>query len=261
MTSFSPVSPVSLQTGLDGLKRRNAGQKPITNYFFQAMDRVSNLQVLESAKSLCFLHDEWDFSRLYFYTYDAGDLQEKLQRASWPPIVVADWISKEGNAPVHALLENLGFHAHATYDRIIYKTPRHERPNDDLHFAEPSDSEAIHGLLFRVFDKYADHIISLEELCALIGQNRVILTRHAQEGIDGLVIFPINGQNCNFNFLYNSGGLLKLSRLLGNFYGVLSERGVQTGFSWVRRTRPLVLRLHESFGWMRDGFVDYIYMR
>jgi hypothetical protein len=261
MTSFSPASPVSLQTGLDSLKRRNAGQKPITNYFFQAMDKVANLRVLESPKSLCFLHDEWDFSRLYFCTYDAADLQIELQSAPWPPIVVSDWISKEGNAPVHALLENLGFHTHAMYDRIIYKTLRLERSNDDLLFAEPGDSEAIHGLLFRVFDKYADHIISLEELCVLVGQRRIILTRDAQQAIDGLVIFPINGQNCNFNFLYNSGGLLKLSRLLGNFYGVLSERGVQSGFSWVRRTRPLVLKLHESFGWKRDGIVDYIYVR
>jgi hypothetical protein len=155
----------------------------------------------------------------------------------------------------------LGFHLHATYDRIVCKSIRSERPNARMGLAGITECDAIHALLFRVFDKYTDHIMPIEELGELITQKQVLLSRSPQGAIDGLVVFPVNGQNCNFNFLYNSGGSLALAQLLGNFYGVLTERGIQSGFSWVRRTRPLVLKLHESFGWKRDGLVDYIYLR
>ena len=261
MSSFSTVTPALLQSALDDLKRRNAGQKPLTNYFFQRLDAVSNLRMVVSEKSLCFLHDEWDFARFYCYTFDAGDLKQAVMSQPWPALVVADWISKEAIAPADSLLDSLGFHLHAIYDRIVCKSFRRERPNAHMCLASPADGDPIHSLLFRVFDKYADHIMPVEELGELILQRQVLLSRNPQGVLDGLVVFPVSGQNCNYNFLYNSAGPLGLARLLGNFYGILTERGIQSGFSWVRRTRPSVLKLHQSFGWKTDGLVDYIYMR
>lgn len=261
MSSFSQVTAIFLNNALDRLKKRYAGQKPLTNYFHQRLEQVANLRMLESARSVCFLFDEWDFARLYFYTFDVTELGITLQGLNWPPILVTDWISKDGTAPIESALTSAGFHLHAIYDRIIYKILRREVTNAHLTFAVPSDCREIHALLFRVFDKYADHIMPLEELRQLISREQVILSRNIERMIDGLVVLPTNGQNCNFNFLYSTGGSLNLSRLLGNFYGVLTERGIQTGFSWVRRTRPLVLKLHQSFGWKTDGLVDYIYMR
>jgi hypothetical protein len=258
---MSPVTPIGLNDALDRLKKRNTGRKPLTNYFRQSLDAVPNLRMFESGESVCFFFDEWDFVRFHFYSFDPAGLGTALQGLNWPPIVVGDWISKEGTSSVDMFLTNSGFHLHATYDRIIYKSLRRESTNVHLGFASPSDSEAIFALLFRVFDKYADHIMPLQELDQLIVREQVILSRGTDRLIDGLVILPTNGQNCNFNFLYSTGGSLNLSRLLGNFYGVLTDRGIQTGFSWVRRTRPLVLKLHQSFGWKTDGLVDYIYMR
>jgi hypothetical protein len=261
MISFSPVNSAGLQSAIDGLKRRNTGQTSLTNYFFQPMDRVRNLRMLESEKTICFSHDEWDFTRLYFWTFDAASLEQKLEAVRWPPLVVADWISKTDTGAVGECLTKLGFHVHAIYDRIICKSIRSERPNTHIRLANLSDRGPIHALLFQVFDKFADHIMPIDELGELIVQEQVILSHDQQDIIDGLVIFPIHGHSCNFNFLYNSGGSLSLAHLLGNFYGILTERGVQSGFSWVRRTRPLVLKLHESFGWKKDGLVDRIYLR
>jgi hypothetical protein len=175
--------------------------------------------------------------------------------------VVTDLITKEDTSAVEPCLTNVGFHLHTAYDRIVCKSIRQERASDNLFLADESDCEEIHALLFRVFDKYSDHIMPIEELSNLCMQKEVLLTHDPSGSIDGLVVFPINGKTCNFNFLYNSSGLLRLPQLLGNFYGILTERAIQTGFGWVRRTRPLVLKLHESFGWKKDGLVDYIYMR
>jgi hypothetical protein len=261
VTAFSKVRPVQFHAALDGLKRRNAGHKLFTNYFLQPLDEAENFRMLESQESLCFVFDEWDFARFHFCTFNALQLATELQDIKWPPIVVADWISKDGSISAESLLTGAGFHLHAIYDRILYKNLRSEHTNTQLKFADPAERESIHALLFRVFDKYTDHIMSLAELDELISREQVIVSRDTHSAINGLVILPTNGQNCNFNFLYNSGGALNLSHLLGNFYGVLTERGIQAGFSWVRRTRPQVLKLHQSFGWKKDGLVDYIYMR
>ena len=261
MTLFSPVTLPLLQSALDRLKRRNTGQKPLTNYFLQGLHAVENLRMLESEKSVCFFFDEWDFSRFYFHTFDVAELEADLQRLKWPPIVVADWISKQGPAPAEKLLASSGFHLHTIYDRMYCRNLRREPPPPPAQLASERDLATIHDSLLRVFDKYADHIISVQELRDLIGRDQVIVSRDPQDKIDGYIIFPISGQGCHFNFLYNGGSPARLTHLLGNFYGALSDRGVQSAFGWVRRTRPLVLKLHQSFGWKTDGLVDYIYMR
>jgi hypothetical protein len=217
--------------------------------------------MMESEESLYFVFDEWDFARLHFCTFDAVKLATEIQKIKWPPIVVTDWISKSGSSSAEALITGAGFHLHAIYDRILYKSLRSENTNTQLKFADLAERDSIHALLFRVFDKYADHIMPIQELDDLISQKQVIVSRDSRLAISGLVVLPTNGQNCNFNFLYNSGGAVNLSQLLGNFYGLLTERGIQAGFSWVRRTRPQVLKLHQSFGWKTDGLVDYIFMR
>src|SRR5271169_1815871 len=208
--SFSPTQPLLLQGALDDLKRRNAGQHPITNYFFQALGKSANLRMQMSARSLCFLHDEWDFSRFYFFTFDLGDLEEIFRGINWPPIVVVDWISKSGSAVVESLMTAAGFHLHAVYDRILCRNFRPERLGAPAELAQIEELETIHGSLFRVFDKYADHINPVEELAELIGQRQVIVSRDPQGKIDGCVVFPIAGSSCNFNFLYNNGGSVRL---------------------------------------------------
>jgi hypothetical protein len=259
--SFSPTTPLLLQGALDDLKRRDAGQHTLTNYFFQSLNKSANLRMLTSQRSLCFLNDEWDFSRFHFCTFHLADLQEIFHGINWPPIVVVDWISKNGSASVDSLLSGAGFHLHAIYDRILCRNFRCERPEGPVQLAKLEELDTIHCLLLRVFDKYADHINSVEELAELISRQQVVVSRDPQGKIDGFVVFPIAGSSCNFNFLYNSGGPVRLVKLLGSFYGALAERGVQSGFSWVRRTRPMVLKLHQSFGWKTDGLVDYIYMK
>jgi hypothetical protein len=261
VTAFSNVTQVQFQAALDGFKRRNAGHKLFTNYFLQPLSEVENLRMVESEESLCFVFDEWDFARFHFCTFDASKLAAELQKIRWPSIVVTDWISKGDSSSAETLLTGAGFHLHAIYDRILYKNLRREHTNTQLTLANPAERESIHALLFRVFDKYADHIMPLKELNELISREQVIVSRDSHSAINGLVILPTNGQNCNFNFLYNSGGASNLSHLLGNFYGVLTARGIEAGFSWVRRTRPQVLKLHQSFGWKTDGLVDYIFMR
>lgn len=261
MISFSSTTATNLQGALDDLKKRNPLQKPFTNYFRQPLDKVANLRLHQTERSVCFLHDEWDFSRLYIYTLDIAEVQAILHQVSWPPIVVADWISRESSRSEQPLFFDSGFHLHAIYDRLACRNLKREIPAVPGVLATSADLNALHYLLLRVFDKYADHIVGVEELLELITQGQVLVSLDRQGMIDGSVIFRISGQSCNFNFLYSSGSLKVLTQLLAGFYGLLTERHVQFVFGWIRRTRPLVVRLHEWYGWKSDGLVDYIYMR
>jgi hypothetical protein len=261
VTGWSSVTPAALQAGLDGLRRRHPGKAAAGNYFRQTLDRVPNLRMIETEDSICFLHDEWDLSRLYVATHDPQDLRRLLTAATWSPIVATDWISRSENVDVEFALTEAGFHLHATYDRIVCQAFRRPSTNTHVRLAVSTDGDHIHWLLLQVFDKYADHIMAVDELRRLIAQQEVIVSRNDADQITGFVVFPISGRACNFNFLYNNGGVANLFHLLTNFYGTLAARGVESGFSWVRRTRPEVLKLHRSFGWNTDGLIDHIYLR
>jgi len=218
--------------------------------------------MFQSEKNIVFLFDEWDFARFHFCSFDIKSLEADLQTLEWSPITVADWISKEGPSPVDTLLIKAGFHRHAIYDRIICrKVMTSTRLEESPELANTGDVNAIHYLLLRAFDKYAEHIISVEELHDFILRKQVIVSRDSQSAINGFVIFPTRGRSCHFNYLYNSGGPERLAYLLKAFYRALSEQGVAFAFGWVRRTKIRVLRLHQSFGWKTDGLVDYIYLR
>lgn len=258
---FSAITPESLSTALDDLKRRNAGKRGLTNYFFTPLKNETNLRALCSERSICFVHDEWDFARVYFQSYDPEDLQQCLAGVEWPPIAVLDWITKEGSARLEPVLSCAGFHLHGVYDRIVCNHFQEGPLGSDLTLATEEQCSYLHCSLFRIFDKYADHIMPQEELRRLILEQQVLISQGPTGAINGFVVFPIANQNCNFNFLYNEGGLGNLTRLLQGFYGLLGARQVKAGFSWVRRTRPLVLKLHKSFGWKTDGLTDYIYVR
>ena len=261
MTTFSAVSPEKLQNALDNLKKRNRGCSLLTNFFFQPLLRVENLVMIETDRTICFMHDEWDFSRLYLCSYDSSDLINTLKSTDMPPIVVADWISRESDFEVHKILLNLGFHLHTVYERIVCQNPRRETTNARLCWADYNDCEAVHLLLFRAFDKYADHIMVFADLADLVKKKQILLSRSQNGIIEGFIIFLVEMNRCHLNFLYHAGNHLDLAYLLGNFYGVIRERGLHTIFGWVRRTRPMVLQLHQSFGWKPDGLLDHIYMR
>lgn len=262
MNAFVPATSAEVQAAMQELKSHHAGASPLTNYFHQPLEQQPNLRLMKSENSLCVSHSEWDFTRLYFYSFDEAGLTMMLKDVEqWPAIVVCDWLSKEGSARAGAFLEPAGFHLHAIYDRLICRPLRKDQPNSALHFADESDVELLHYWLLKIFDKYCDHIMSVDELREVILRKEAMISRDSSGEIKGFGVFPVSGQNCNFNFLYNNGDPITLAKSLGNFYGVMNQRGVRSAFGWVRRTRPTVLKLHETFGWRRDGLVDYIFMR
>ncbi|MGH7782231.1 MAG: hypothetical protein ACREO5_00075 [Candidatus Binatia bacterium] len=174
---------------------------------------------------------------------------------------MADWVSKESSRSDLPLFTGGGFHVDAVYDRLACGNLKREAREVQRTLATNADLTALHYLLLCVFDKYADHIVSVAEFAELIRLGEVLVSRDKQGAIDGAVVFRTLGGSCNFNFLYHSGSFEALTHLLNGFYKLLAEKDIHSIFGWVRRTRPLVAKLHEWYGWKKDGLVDYIYMR
>jgi hypothetical protein len=130
-----------------------------------------------------------------------------------------------------------------------------------LEYATPDDLDQLHADLFRVFNKYTDHLPTKDRLLGYIVNHQVIVNRRNCR-ILGAVCFQLQGLRVNYNYLYNlSGDGIDFLRLQNNFYGVMHQRGIRAGFLWINQTNTLLAALHQSMGWRFHGLQDYFYLR
>ena len=231
-----------------------------TNYFRQEMVGPRILTAAK-ARSILLANDEHDFFRLYFFTSDPADLEQILRDVDFPGDVVAGYLTKAADENIAAAFQQSGFNPIATYRRMItYQLPR-QRPNAALEYAIAADVDQLYEDLFQAFNKYTDHLPTENRVHGYVVNEWVIVNRQAGQ-IVGAVCFQLKGPRVNYNYLYNlSGNPLDFLRLQNNFYGVMHQRGIRTGFLWINQTETRLAALHESMGWRFDGLKDYFYLR
>jgi hypothetical protein len=244
--------------GMAAVKSR-FGPGCITNFFRQEMmgDRVL---MADSECSVVFLSAEFDFYRLYFFTREVADLGRLLASTRLPGPTVSGYLSKVPVPGVNEAFAAAGFSAHARYRRMTsVRLPR--RPASDVSYAEAHEVQGLHQELFAIFDRFTDHLPTKEKLATFVSQRQVIVNR--RDGvISGAVIFQILDGRVNYNYLFNrSADPMDLLRLQTNFYGVMAERGIQSGFLWVNEANTQIVRLHASLGWKFDGLVDQFFLQ
>jgi hypothetical protein len=232
-----------------------------TNYFRQEMVGPQILTAATAKRSVLLANDEHDFFRLYFFTNDLADLEQMLREADYPADVVAGYLTKAADENVASTFQRSGFNPIATYNRMLsYRLPT-QRPNPALEYAVPADVDQIHEGLFRTFNKYTDHLPTKNRLLGYVVNHQVIVNRQAGRVL-GAVCFQLQGPRVNYNYLYNlSADALDFLRLQNNFYGVMYQRGIRTGFLWINQTETRLAALHQSMGWRFDGLHDYFYLR
>ena len=256
---FKPDTLASVHRQMALIKDQSTGAI-FTNYFRQEMVGLQILTVA-TARSVLLANDEHDFFRLYFFTSDLADLGQILGDVDFPSEIVAGYLTKVADENVAAAFQRSGFKPIATYRRMItYRLPA-QRPNPALEYASAADVGQLHEDLFRVFNKYTDHLPTKNRLDDYVANQWVIVNRQAGR-IIGAVFFQLQGARVNYNYLYNiSGNGLDFLRLQNNFYGVMHQRGICAGFLWVNQTNTRLAALHQSMGWCFDGLKDYSYFR
>ena len=231
-----------------------------TNYFRQELPGGAIFST-GTERTIIFVIAEHDFFRLFFFTTDLADFGQVLAGVEFSGAVVAGYLSKSGEAPICEIFRKSGFENIAIYRRMTnLKLPR--RPvSASIQYAGQSDVEMIRRGLFEIFNKYTDHLPTQERLLTYINNRQVLVDRREGE-ILGVLIFQMHGKQVNCNYLYNrSADGLALLMMQSNFYGLMNEKGVRSGFLWVNSTNFGVSRMQESLGWKFDGLQDHFYLK
>ena len=136
LMKFKPDTLARVHEQMAHIKAQSTGGF-FTNYFRQEMVGPQILTAATAAAS-CWLNDEHDFFRLYFFTSDLADLEQILRDVDFPGDVVAGYLTKaadERRRNVAAAFQQSGFSPIATYRRMItYRLPP-QRPNPALEYA------------------------------------------------------------------------------------------------------------------------------
>ena len=97
-----------------------------------------------------------------------------------------------------------------------------------------------------------DHLPTIHKLSEFI-KNQQVLVMKKDGSISGYLIFQIQGKKSFLNYWYNEKEPLNSLLLLVNFYGLMHEYGVKSGFGWVNAENTEVIKTHEKFGYRFDG--------
>ncbi len=256
---FQPDNLSDISLKMDAIKVRSSGGF-FTNYFQQPM--VGNqLLSAQTDHSILFLNDEFDFYRLFYFTNDLPDLGGALKDLELSETTVASYLNTSLDERIPARFLESGFEEIATFQRMINNGLPIYRTNRALRFAEAGDLEELYQGLFTVFNKYTDRLPTKDRLANFIAKQQVLVNRN-QDGILGCVVFQIQRKRVNVSHLYNrSDNNLDTLMLLSNFYGLMHERGIRSGFLWVNSTNLNVIKMQRTFGWIFDGVQDRCYLK
>ena len=256
---FKPDTLANAHERMRQIKAQSTGGF-FTNYFRQEMVGTQILTVATD-RSVLVINDEHDFFRLYFFTNDLRDFEQTLRASEYPGDVVAGYLTRAEDKNITEAFQRSGFNPIANYRRMVsFQLPK-QRPNAALEYASAADLNRLHEHLFRVFNKYTDHLPTKSRLLGYIENRQVIVIRHEQR-IGGAVCFQLQGPRVNYNYIYSlSDNPLDFLQLQNNFYGVMHQREIGAGFLWVNRSNERLAALYQSSGWRFDGLEDFFYFR
>jgi hypothetical protein len=239
--------------------RAVAGGDFAANYFRQELSSDA-LLAASTRKSVIFASPDLDFHRLYFFSSDLVDLGDLFDSVELTSTMVAEYLAKETDPRIVSLLTGAGFERYALFHRMTNDRLPPGKTNRSLELALPEDTGAIHRDLLETFDKFTDHLPTQQRLGDCIVRQQVLVSRIAGE-IRGWAVFPLHLGRVHFNYLKSSGRPLDAVRLLANFYGLMSERSIRSGFLWVNDLNTGVIDMHRRFGWRFDGLRGHFFVR
>ncbi len=243
---------------IDEIKAGAAGSFA-TNYFRQELSSTA-LRAASTSQSLVFVSDDLDFRRLYFFTTEPDDLAAVLAALEITGNLVAEYLAKEPDPRIVRALTGAGFGEYALFHRMTNDRLPRATTNRSLELATENDVDAIHRDLLQTFDRFTDHLPSQERLAGYITHQQVLVSRIAGE-IRGWAVFPLHLGRVHFNYLKSAGRPLDAIRLLMNFYGLMTERNIRSGFLWVNDRNSGVIEMHRRFGWAFDGLRGHFFVK
>jgi hypothetical protein len=249
----------AVQRRMDAIKAGGGG--PVyTNYFRQPL--AGPIVSLVAQGSACvFLVTDHDFFRPYFYARGLASLVPLLAGLTERELCL-DLITKKEDPKLEQALAEAGFSFYGLYRRYTNRTFPAKKTNRALRYAKPEQADELYRRLWLDFDKFKDHLPDRDKVNGQITAQQVLVTRGEPTDVGGYLIFDLQGLKCNLN--YWAGGdddALGAYNLLVNFYGLMHDKGITSGFAWVDAEKEPVIRVHQTFGFRFDGLMDRIFVK
>lgn len=200
---------------------------------------------------------EYDFYRLFIQSADIAEAKKLLNNLNWERYVT-NIPSKKPIPEWYDLLESSGFENIGIYNRY-YSTKVKMRKSASGDFASIGDLDAIDTLLKSNFSLYTDYLPTYKQLCEMIDNNQVLVSRDEQGNVKGTLIYTLQGKKCYYNAWIDFSG--KGLFLLYKAYNIAVENGIQYVYFWVNSTNVNVINLHLMMGAKPDGLVDYTFIK
>jgi hypothetical protein len=257
------LEPLSLADIMEGITRvrRHASASMLTNWFGN-LHSAGPFPALITEDTLLFLDADRDFRHVLFASTSPAALDRLLQCCPHGGIYALDYLTKAlGHEWEEVFLRN-GFIRRANYQRIASVFPKFPPVRGETLFAREDEAEYVYQLLPQVFDRYLDHLPSIEQVREMIRDRRVLVNRMDRD-ISGLFIFQIHGQRAHLNYWWShpaaspNAGL----ELLIRAYHEMGLRAIRAVHAWVNVINDRVIRIHRHFGLNPDGLCNYIYTR
>lgn len=211
------------------------------------------------------IEDKHFFNELYFFLDDIEkiDWNDLSKRLNAYDKLVINYVNREG-AFDFQLAEKLGFDFYRKYirKRFINKNPKKYRELMDVIYADVEDCNTIYRLLYDVFDPIGDWLVDENELKELI-QNKNVLKISLGQDIAGVFLFEDTGKTTyartlcvNPKYQNNVFGYSLYSKYINDHID-----DYKMFYLWVDAANEGVHKLHDNFGYIEDGLVNYIYVR
>lgn len=253
MIQFSNIDnkdiPATLNQILQGKKL------VLSNYFGVGNDDECSVYLGDN--TVLIRKTEYDFYRLFIQSADIAEAKKLLNNLNGERYVI-NIPSKKPIPEWYDLLESSGFENIGIYNRY-YSTKVKLRKSASGDFATIEDSEAIDNLLKSNFSLYTDYLPTYKQLCEMIENNQVLVSRDEQGNVKGTLIYTIQGKKCYYNAWIDFSG--KGLFLLYKAYNIAVEHGIQYVYFWVNSTNVNVINLHLMMGAQPDGLKDYTFIK
>lgn len=244
---------------LDRLSEK-ISHKLITNFYWSRFNS-DDLIVYKEDNTVVILDKEFDFYRIYFYSDNLSTIEEILNSIKGKTLIL-EYLAKERPARIIDLLEKVNFSEFSVHHKIVNKTLPRLKINKELHFANKYDAEEIYNSLINNFNRFSDHLPTIEFLKNSVNNNNILIYKDNGK-ISAYIIFEVKGNTCYFGFWFSSlqdNPLIGVN-LLVNLYGLLNSKNIKMAYGWVKDDNYKVIEIHKKFGFFFEGSVNYIFLR
>ncbi len=232
------------------------GKKLILSNFYGVSDD-DVYDVYLGTNSVIIRKHEYDFYRIYIQSANLEETKQILNKLEGGQYVI-NIPSKKPIPKWCELLENVGFRNIGVYNRY-FNTKVKNRNSACGDYALKADIVAIDNIIKSNFSLYTDYLPSYKQLCDMVENKQVLVSRDEDGKVLGTLIYTIQGKKCYLNVWIDFSG--KGLFLLYKAYNIAFEQGIQYVYFWVNSTNVDVIKLHLMMGAKPDGIVDYTFIK